>query len=125
MTRVYDWNVQKPEAVTELYRRSIVQGENVTVARLEVAKGATTRAHQHEQEEIIILLKGAWLFHFSTGDLTLYPNQMLTIAPGAEHSSEVLEDVVAIDVCTPKRQDWIHGEDRALHYDPDQELWAV
>jgi phosphate starvation-inducible protein PhoH len=50
---------------------------------------------------------------------------VLTIPRGVEHSSEVLEDVVAIDVCTPQRKDWISGEDRRLHAEPDEGLWAV
>jgi quercetin dioxygenase-like cupin family protein len=123
--QVYDWDKQKPEPVTELYKRTIAQAQSMSVARLEVKKGATTRLHRHKQEEVIILLRGAWRFHLPTGDITLLPNQMLTIAPGTEHSSEVLEDVVAIDVCAPTREDWINGDDRPLHYDPDQELWAV
>ncbi|HSY66676.1 MAG TPA: hypothetical protein VK829_18945 [Terriglobales bacterium] len=55
----------------------------------------------------------------------LRPNQILTITPGLEHSCEVLEDVVAIDVCRPAREDWLSGADRTLHYDPDQSLWGV
>jgi hypothetical protein len=50
---------------------------------------------------------------------------MLTITPGVEHSSEVLEDVVAIDVCSPTREDWLSGADRTLHDDSDQCLWGV
>jgi quercetin dioxygenase-like cupin family protein len=123
--QVYDWNKAAPEPITELYKRSTAQSQNMSVARLEVKKGASTRLHRHKQEEVIIVLKGAWLFHLPTGDVTLRPNQVLTIASGMEHSSEVLDDVVAIDVCTPKREDWITGDDRKLHYDPDEELWAV
>ena len=123
--KLIDWNKTTPEAVTERYKRITVQSENMSVARLEVKKGASTRLHKHQQEEIIIVLQGAWLFHLPGEDVVLRPNQMLTIAAGVEHSSEVLEDVVAIDVCTPKREDWINGRDRNLHYDPEQELWAV
>jgi mannose-6-phosphate isomerase-like protein (cupin superfamily) len=122
---VYDWNSMQPEAVTELYRRTVAQGEKMSVARLEVAKGSSTLAHRHENEEVIILLKGRWRFHFLNGDVLLQPNQILNIKPGTEHSSEVLEDVVAIDVCSPTREDWLNGTDRTLHYDPDQWLWGV
>jgi mannose-6-phosphate isomerase-like protein (cupin superfamily) len=122
---VYDWNSMRPQVVTELYRRTVAQGEKMSVARLEVAKGSATMAHRHEHEEVIILLQGCWQFHFTTGDVVLRPNQMLTITPGMEHSSDVLEDVVAIDVCSPTREDWLNGADRTLHDDPDQCLWGV
>ena len=119
--QLYDWNKAKPEPITDLYKRSSTQSKNLSVARVEVRKGDTTRLHRHQHEEVIILLQGEWLFHLPSGDVTLLPNQMLTIEAGVEHSSEVLEDVVAIQVCTPS----ISGEDRDLHYDPYQYLWAV
>jgi quercetin dioxygenase-like cupin family protein len=123
--QVFDWNTSEAQPVTELYRRMVAQGENISLARLEVAKGSRTRAHHHRHEELIILLKGKWQFQFPTGEVTLGPNQILKIPPGVEHSSEVLEDAIAIDVCSPRRDDWIFGDDHTLHYDPDQELWGV
>ena len=122
---VVDFNAAKPQYVSELYRRTIAQGQNLTVAKLEVRKGATTQSHRHQNEEVIVVLKGKWKFHLPTGEIVLGPNQVLTISPGLEHSSEVLDDVVAIDVCTPTREDWIAQEDRILHTDGDQFLWAV
>jgi mannose-6-phosphate isomerase-like protein (cupin superfamily) len=122
---VYDFNTLQPEHVTSQYHRKIVQGENLSVARLEAAKGSTTRSHKHRYEEMIFLLQGSWRFRLPTGEVILKPNQMLTIPAGTEHSSEVLEDVVAIDVCSPAREDWVYGEDRGLRYDPEQSLWGV
>lgn len=122
---VYDFDKIQPEHVNELYRRQIAQGENMIVARLEADRGSMTRSHRHQHEEVIILLQGCWRFSFPHGEVTLWPNQMLTIPSGVEHSSEVLENVVAIDVCSPTRKDWLSGEDRVLHDDPDQSLWGV
>ncbi|MCI0488244.1 MAG: cupin domain-containing protein [Blastocatellia bacterium] len=121
----YDWDQMNPEEITELYRRKLAIGENVTVARVEVMEGAVTQTHSHESEEIVIVLKGAWRFYLPTGEVVLRPNQMLSIPPGVEHSSEALEDTVALDICTPARIDWLTGEDRFLHRDPDEVLWAV
>ena len=121
----YDWDKMRPEEISELYKRKVALGENLIVARVEVAGGAVTQTHRHEHEEVVIVLKGAWRFHLPTGEVTLRENQMLAISPGVEHSSEALEDTVALDICTPRRVDWITGEDRFLHQDPDQYLWAV
>ena len=120
----YDWEKIKSDQITGLYSRKVAVGDNVTVARLEAQKGAATQLHSHQNEEIILVLKGKWRFFLPTGDVTLEANQMLRIPPGMEHGSEVLEDVVAIDVCSPARMDWLTGEDRSLHYD-EQYLWAV
>lgn len=121
----YDWDKMRPEEISELYKRKVALGENLVVARVEVTGGAVTQMHRHEHEEVVIVLKGAWRFHLPTGDVTLCENQMLAIPPGVEHSSEALEDTLALDICTPMRVDWITGEDRFLHQDPDQFLWAV
>ena len=122
----YDWDKMKPEEISELYHRKVALGENIMVARVEVKAGATTQSHQHESEEVVIVLTGKWRFLLANGEeVTLGPNQMLSIPPGTEHSSEVLEDTVAIDICTPTRLDWITGEDRFLHRHPDELLWAV
>jgi len=123
--KTYDWEQIKTDEVTGLYSRKVALGDNLTVARLEVKKGAATRMHSHPNEEIIVVLQGTWRFFLGSEQVTLEANQMLRIPAGTVHGSEVLEDVVAIDVCSPARADWVHGEDRSLHYDPEQYLWAV
>ncbi len=122
---LYDWNNIKTDQITDMYSRKVAVAENITVARLEAKRGAVTRMHSHANEEVIVVLKGTWRFYLPSGDVTLEPNQMLTIPAGVPHGSEVLEDAVAIDVCSPARRDWVNGEDRFLHSDPEQFLWAV
>ncbi len=121
----YDWNNIEPAEITANYLRQVAAGKNVTVARVEVKEGAVTQAHSHRNEEIVMVLKGAWRFHLPDGERIVGPNQILLIPPGVEHSSEVLEDTVALDICAPARADWVTGEDQLLHDDPDQFLWAV
>jgi quercetin dioxygenase-like cupin family protein len=121
----YDWDKMVPEEITELYRRKLALGENIVVARVELKEGAATQPHSHHNEEVIIVLKGSWRFHLPAGDITLQSNNMLAIPPEVQHSSEALEDTVALDICTPVRGDWLTGEDRILHRDPNEFLWAV
>ena len=121
----YDWDKIKTDQITGLYSRKVAIGDNVTVARLEAQKGAATQAHSHQNEEIILVLKGKWRFILPSGEVVLEADQMLKIPPGMEHGSEVLEDAVAVDVCSPARTDWLNGDDRVQHYDPEQYLWAV
>ncbi len=122
---LYDWDQLRTEEITELYLRKVAVGQNIVVARIEVKAGAVTQPHRHENEEVIIVLRGTWLFHLPTGDVTLTENQVLCIPPGTEHSSEAFEDVVALDICAGLRVDWLTGADRPLHNDPNQYLWAV
>ena len=102
---LYDWDRMQSEDISDLYQRKIAIGESITVARVEVKEGAVTYPHSHENEEMILVLKGRWLFHLPAGDVTLTPNKILRIPGGTEHSSEALEDTVALDICAPGRVD--------------------
>ena len=121
----YDWNRMEPEEISDLYMRKVAVGNNLTVAKVEVKEGSITLPHRHDNEEVIIVLQGLWRFRLPSGEVTLGENQMLSIPPGVEHSSEALADTVALDVCSAMRPDWLNGEDQVLHQDPDQSLWAV
>jgi quercetin dioxygenase-like cupin family protein len=120
-----DWNRMDADDVTHLYRRKVALGETLTIAKVESKAGATTQPHHHESEEVIIVLKGAWRFFLPTGEVVVRANQALAIPPGVEHASEVIEDTLALDICTGGRLDWLSGDDRHLHHDPDDFLWAV
>lgn len=120
-----DWEQMETEEITDLYQRKVARGESLTVARLEVKEGSITHPHSHENEEMVLVLKGSWSFQLPGGEVTLKAGQMLRIPRGVEHSSLALEDTIAIDICAATRADWANGADQSLHSDPDQSLWAV
>ena len=122
---LYDWNKMTPEEISKSYTRRIALGENLAVALVNVKQWAVTQPHSHDNEEVVIVLKGSWKFSLPDGEVVLNANQMLHIPPGITHSSEALEDTTALDICSPTRVDWITGEDRFLHQNPDDFLWAV
>jgi quercetin dioxygenase-like cupin family protein len=120
-----DWNQVKVEDVSWNYQRKSIEAGPLAVAMLEVLKGATTYPHAHVNEEVVLVLKGAWKFFLPGKEVTLRANQMLWIPAGTEHSSVAMADTLAVDICSSARPDWKTGEDHRLHYDPDQYLWAV
>jgi quercetin dioxygenase-like cupin family protein len=121
----YDLNKLENDEVSTSYFRKAVYGESLTVAKVEVKEGERTQPHSHDTEEVIFVLKGCWLFHLPDGDVVLKENQMLCIPADIEHSSEVLEDTIALDICSKHRPDWLSGQDKILHTNPEQFLWAV
>lgn len=123
--KLVDLNEVENDEVSSTYLRKIAYGDSLTVAKVEVQEGEVTQVHSHESEEVIFVLHGAWLFHLPDGDVTVRSNQMLFIPPGVEHSSEVLEDTIALDICSKSRPDWQTGVDKSLHSNPAQNLWAV
>jgi len=123
--KLVDLNGLESDEVSSSYFRKMAHGDSLTVAKVEVHVGEITETHSHESEEVIFVMKGAWLFRLPDGDVTVRSNQMLFIPPGVEHSSEVLEDVIAIDICSKMRPDWQSGVDKRLHSNPGQFLWGV
>jgi len=123
--RFYDLNKLDGDAVNPRYSRKAVYGDSVSVAKLEVMKGEVTQPHSHNTEGMIFVLKGAWLFHLPDVDVLLEDDQILCIPAGVMHSSEVIEDTIAIDIGSNHRTDWRSGQDRILHTNPEQFLWAV
>ncbi len=121
----YDLNEVENDEVNSGYVRKVVRGKSLTIARIEVKEGEITQRHSHDNEEVVYVLKGRWLFHLPDGDVVLTDNQMLCIPADTEHSSEVLEDTIALDICSKTRPDWLSGQDKILHNNPEQFLWAV
>lgn len=123
--KFYDLNKLESDEVNPSYFRKAVYGESLAVGRVEVQQGSVTQPHSHDTEEIIYVLRGAWMFHLPDGEVVVRDDQMICIPAGVEHSSEVLEDTVAIDICSKNRPDWRSGQDKPLHDNPEQFLWGV
>ena len=123
--QVFDWNKTADDAVTTGYQRKVVFLGGLTVARIKGEAGETTQAHSHDADELVVVLQGAWRFTVGDREVTLRDGQGLLIPAGVEHSAEMLEPTVAFDVCSGDRRDWLSGEDRHLHVNLDEFLWAV
>jgi quercetin dioxygenase-like cupin family protein len=115
----------EPSEITTDYLQRVATGENVTISRLEVHRGSIIEPHKHKNEEVVVVLKGAWRFRLPSGDVTITPNQLLLIPPDVEHSSEALEDTIALDISVPASNSDEAEEDLLVQEDPDQYLWAV
>jgi quercetin dioxygenase-like cupin family protein len=122
---VFDLNDTAADDVTVGYRRSVALLGNVSVARITGEAGETTQPHSHDTEELVLVLEGAWRFTVDGSEVTLRGGQGLLIPPGVEHAAVMLEPTVALDVCSGPRRDWLSGEDRHLHVNVDEFLWAV
>ena len=91
--QLYDWNKATPEPITELYKRTTTQSENMSVARLEVKKGAATRLHRHQQEEVIIVKEGTVEVFCGGKTWTAKPGAVIFFAA---HSTTYLHNIGAI-----------------------------
>jgi quercetin dioxygenase-like cupin family protein len=110
----YDWNQVPEERLNPLVTRRVIHTDGMTVARLRIAKGAVVPAHRHVNEQLAMVERGALKFDLDGQEVLVSAGQALAIASGVPHGVEAMEDTLVMDLFTPRRQDWIDGDDSYL-----------
>lgn len=100
--------------MNDLVTRQVVHTALFTIARLELKAGAVVPVHTHENEQVTTVLSGCLRFTIGGGTLDLPAGHSLAISANDPHGVEVTEDTVALDLFTPRREDWIRGDDAYL-----------
>ena len=112
------WSDIPPEQLNPLLTRQFVTGTEAMFARIELKKGCIVPRHQHPNEQITYITKGALLFLLgeegSTVERIVRVGEVLVIPANLPHSAEALEDTTDFDIFAPPRQDWITGADSYL-----------
>jgi len=111
---IHRWSEVPREQITPLFSRQMIHTASMTIARMELRKGASVPEHSHHNEQVTTIERGRMRFVVDGAEVILNTGETLHIPPHAPHSAEVLEDVVAVDVFSPPREDWIRGDDAYL-----------
>ncbi len=111
---VHRWNQAEREQMNPSVVRQVLHGQNITIARLELKKGAVVPEHHHINEQIANVLEGVIVFHIEGQDITVGPGESMVVPPNVPHKVTVVEDAVVYDVFSPIREDWIRGDDAYL-----------
>ena len=109
------WAQIEPEKMTELITRQMVNGENATISRLLLSRGAVVPRHSHVSEQYSLILSGNLKFVFDSGrEVEVKAGEVLYIPANLPHSAVAMEDTVDLDFFAPRREDWIRKEDSYL-----------
>lgn len=100
--------------MNEKLSRQVVHTARMTLARLVLKAGCAVPAHAHDNEQVSMVLSGRLRFLLEGGEAEVGPGQVMQLAPQERHGVEVLEDSVVLDLFSPRREDWIRGEDAYL-----------
>ena len=85
----------------------VVEGEQLTLAVVELDPGAVAREHSHANEQLGIVLSGAMTFRIGDETRELGPGDLYTIPSNVPHEATAGPDgAVVIDVFAPPRRDW-------------------
>ena len=95
-------------------QRRFISGARTTVGQIWLAKGAIVPQHTHESEQVSYIVEGSMRFDLGGDIVTVNGGEILVIPSMLPHSAEALEDTYDIDLFSPRRDDWIAGDDAYL-----------
>ena len=106
--------IPREELNAKLVRQAIHTAQ-MTVARLEMKAGGAVPSHSHHNAQFTMVQSGSLKFLLADGaEVIVGAGQTLELPPHVPHGVEVLEDSIVIDLFTPRRDDWISGDDAYL-----------
>jgi quercetin dioxygenase-like cupin family protein len=112
--QLLDWSTVPMEEMNPLIRRQVIHGEKATVARIFLAVGAVVPEHSHENEQVSMIIEGSLKFVVAGREQVVRAGQVLHLPAFVPHSAVAEEDCLAIDIFSPRREDWIRGDDAYL-----------
>ncbi len=110
-----DWAEIPREELNARLVRQAIHTPQMTVARLEMKAGAVVPTHAHHNAQFTMVQTGSLRFLLAGGEEVLVgAGQVLELPSHVPHGVEVLADSIVIDLFTPRRDDWISGDDAYL-----------
>ena len=112
--KVHRLEDQPREDMIRGVQRRFISGARTTVGQIWLAKGALVPEHTHESEQVSYIVEGALRFNLGGDEVTVRSGEILVIPSMLPHSAEALEDTYDLDLFSPRREDWISGNDAYL-----------
>ncbi len=111
---VRTWAGEPFEELSPSIERQALHTENMTLARVRFKEGAEVAPHAHENEQVVMVLEGSIRFRVGDEEAVVSAGQSVSIPSNAPHSTEALEPSLVLDFFSPRREDWIRGDDAYL-----------
>jgi len=108
------WDDIPYEKLNDKFLRKIAYDGKIMIGLTEVAEGYVVPAHSHPNEQTTFVMSGKWRFTIDGKVTDVGPNEMIFIPADVVHTATALESLVAYDIFTPVRADWISGDDSYL-----------
>lgn len=95
------------ELVDGITLSTTVYGDKTLMGQFHMDKGAKISAHSHPHEQTGIMIFGRLRFVVEGEIIDVGAGDSWCLKGGVEHSAEVLEDSVAVEVFSPVRKDYL------------------
>lgn len=113
-----NWDDIPYEQLNDKFLRKIAYDGKVMIGRTDVTQGCLVPPHAHDNEQVTWVMSGKWRFQLEGKTVDVGPGEMIFIPANVVHAAEALETLVAYDIFTPPREDWIQGDDTYLRSTP-------
>lgn len=111
---LYSWTEVPAEQMNPLFSRQFVTGDKAMVAKIALKMGCVVPMHQHPNEQISFIVSGSLEFVIDGVSKTVKAGEILVIPANLPHSAIAHEDMEALDIFAPPRQDWLDKTDSYL-----------
>jgi len=95
------------EMAEGIRRRTLAHGDKTVLCEFSFKKGAVIPAHSHLYEQTGYLISGKLLFAIDGDDHEVNPGDGWCIKANIEHSAQIQEDTVLVEVFSPVREDYL------------------
>ncbi len=87
--------------------KTLTFGDKTLLAEFRLKKGKTLPRHSHPHEQTGYLVSGRISLMIEDDTFEACPGDSWSIAGGVEHSAEILEDTVAVEIFSPVRDEYL------------------
>ena len=98
------------EIINGISIKTISYGESSLIVEFLLKKDSLLPEHMHINEQTGYLVKGSIRLFIDGKSQVLHPGDSWNILSNVKHRAEILEDSVAIEVFSPRREDYLKYE---------------
>ena len=114
MAEKTSWELIESELLLAGLRRQMLNGEQITLGRMQFEAGTKVPRHQHANEQITIIAEGTMLLMLDDREISLGKGEMILLPANVAHGAVALEETVSIEIFAPRREDWVAKDDGYL-----------
>ena len=97
-------------ALPGIVQKTLVYGERTLMTEFLLEKGSRLPKHSHTYEQTGYLVNGRIRLSIGPEENDVMPGDSWCIPSDVEHSAEILEDSLAIEIFSPVREDYLPKE---------------
>ena len=90
-----------------IHLKTLAYGEKTLLGRFRLERGSQLPRHSHTNEQTGYCISGRMRFTIGADLFDVTPGDSWCIPAGLEHSAEVLEECIIIEVFSPVREDYL------------------